>query len=337
MTAIEAQSDREYLALLETVLANPADDAPRLIISDWLEEHGFDERAELIRLQIAGDQDGTGVVSYTYWMRREWGLFPTPVRRLKLEHFDDLKMSPGDGRIAPVPGGIRMSAGMVATMKLDKEVGDAIRAGDVISVGVTKYDRMIGEVTKLIQGRGRHYEVTVLLDSLTNMDSGWTRGFISSVSLTCEAFVGGQCETCKGLGWPDFASYNARNFRRDFAPPCYKCRGTGRIEGVARELFSRHPITEVRLVDKNPSPLPLGEQMGFYGLNDRDYQNTTQLHENDSIPSSVATHMTGFKNKLEGVDSWRWYDTETEANAALSRACVAYGRSKAGLDPLQPR
>ncbi len=40
-------------ALLAAILANPDDDAPRLIFCDWLEEHGEDERARFIREGIA--------------------------------------------------------------------------------------------------------------------------------------------------------------------------------------------------------------------------------------------------------------------------------------------
>src|SRR5436190_19415841 len=38
-------------ALFEAILAEPDDDAPRLVYSDWLEEHGDHERAEFIRVQ----------------------------------------------------------------------------------------------------------------------------------------------------------------------------------------------------------------------------------------------------------------------------------------------
>jgi uncharacterized protein (TIGR02996 family) len=38
-------------ALLAAVRAAPADDAPRLVYADWLDEHGQPERAEFIRLQ----------------------------------------------------------------------------------------------------------------------------------------------------------------------------------------------------------------------------------------------------------------------------------------------
>ncbi|HEX5269083.1 MAG TPA: TIGR02996 domain-containing protein [Gemmataceae bacterium] len=40
-------------ALLLAVLADPDDDAPRLIYADWLDENGDGERAEFIRVQIA--------------------------------------------------------------------------------------------------------------------------------------------------------------------------------------------------------------------------------------------------------------------------------------------
>lgn len=39
-------------AFLVDIIAHPADDTPRLIFADWLEEHGEPERAEFIRVQI---------------------------------------------------------------------------------------------------------------------------------------------------------------------------------------------------------------------------------------------------------------------------------------------
>jgi uncharacterized protein (TIGR02996 family) len=40
-------------ALLRAVLANPADDAPRLVYADWLTEHDQGDRADEIRGQVA--------------------------------------------------------------------------------------------------------------------------------------------------------------------------------------------------------------------------------------------------------------------------------------------
>ena len=36
---------------IEAICADPDDDAPRLVFSDWLEEHGNIDRAEFIRIQ----------------------------------------------------------------------------------------------------------------------------------------------------------------------------------------------------------------------------------------------------------------------------------------------
>ncbi len=42
----------EEQLLLNAVLANPLDDAPRGVYADWLDDHGQSERAEFIRVQI---------------------------------------------------------------------------------------------------------------------------------------------------------------------------------------------------------------------------------------------------------------------------------------------
>jgi uncharacterized protein (TIGR02996 family) len=42
----------EWQALMFAVCESPDDDTPRLVLADWLEEHGEPERAEFIRLQI---------------------------------------------------------------------------------------------------------------------------------------------------------------------------------------------------------------------------------------------------------------------------------------------
>src|SRR5256885_1719791 len=42
----------EQRALWSAILANPLDDAPRLVYADWLQERGDEERGEFIRVQI---------------------------------------------------------------------------------------------------------------------------------------------------------------------------------------------------------------------------------------------------------------------------------------------
>jgi uncharacterized protein (TIGR02996 family) len=60
MASDRAASDR--LAFLRAICDDPADDSPRLVFADWLDEHGEPERAEFIRLQceLAGRPDRPG-------------------------------------------------------------------------------------------------------------------------------------------------------------------------------------------------------------------------------------------------------------------------------------
>jgi uncharacterized protein (TIGR02996 family) len=44
--------DAEERALLAAIIAQPDDDTARLVYADWLQEHGREERAELIRAQV---------------------------------------------------------------------------------------------------------------------------------------------------------------------------------------------------------------------------------------------------------------------------------------------
>jgi uncharacterized protein (TIGR02996 family) len=39
-------------ALLQAIIDNPEDDAPRLVFADWLDDHDEPERAEFIRVQV---------------------------------------------------------------------------------------------------------------------------------------------------------------------------------------------------------------------------------------------------------------------------------------------
>jgi uncharacterized protein (TIGR02996 family) len=70
-------TDRD--ALLRAIIENPADDAPRLVYADWLDEHGDPARAEFIRLQVelAGIVLGTqaAFARYTAIQTRCWALF----------------------------------------------------------------------------------------------------------------------------------------------------------------------------------------------------------------------------------------------------------------------
>jgi uncharacterized protein (TIGR02996 family) len=83
-------------AILEAIFAAPADDAPRLVYADWLEEHGDPEYAAFIRLrcQLArlanGDREWAPLRRQLHrtWesLRARWAA-QFPRTRLTLDHF----------------------------------------------------------------------------------------------------------------------------------------------------------------------------------------------------------------------------------------------------------
>jgi uncharacterized protein (TIGR02996 family) len=54
----------EWLALCQAVVQQPADDLPRLMAADWLEERGQPERAEFIRVQVELASDPTPALQW---------------------------------------------------------------------------------------------------------------------------------------------------------------------------------------------------------------------------------------------------------------------------------
>jgi uncharacterized protein (TIGR02996 family) len=68
-------------ALLAAIRARPKDDAPRLVLADWLDEHGDPDRASLIRAQVAvarppaspeGDASPLGRLRHDEPLLRQW-------------------------------------------------------------------------------------------------------------------------------------------------------------------------------------------------------------------------------------------------------------------------
>lgn len=106
-------------------------------------------------------------------------------------------------------------------------------------------------------------------------------------------------------GWIDKVSCSLAEFMAD---------------GFVAELFANHPITEVKLLEKCPERVerdpgdPLWTFFRSEILDDRPHHLPLAL-----LNWTAATY----------------FPTEDAASAALSRACVAYGRQQAGLPQLK--
>jgi uncharacterized protein (TIGR02996 family) len=124
-------------AFLEAIRARPEDDELRLVFADWLEEHGKDEWARVIRYQIRRlrpDPDGlerNGVWLAHTLLAAAFGTQPPDVDRLRAE------------MDYPVPfKAEQLDRGLVARLPIDAadflEVGPALAAwGPVPCVGLT--------------------------------------------------------------------------------------------------------------------------------------------------------------------------------------------------------
>jgi uncharacterized protein (TIGR02996 family) len=154
-------------ALFAAILADPADDAPRLVYADWLEEHGQPERAEFIRVQceLARDidrchcecincNDPAGRQTVCAFRRRERELW---------------NASRLNG--APHPW-------------FPKSVAPKVRSNWLSSVD---------EPVMTVYPEGQKIEMRL------------ARGFVAEVRLACEAFAGGPCGRCyRGIRtWED--------------------------------------------------------------------------------------------------------------------------------------
>src|SRR5688572_9295030 len=80
-------------ALLQTIVENPDDDAPRLVYADWLDEHGQPERAEFIRVQCAAAQLPAGNPQRAELTKREQAILRDclPVWKRELAGSDSIE------------------------------------------------------------------------------------------------------------------------------------------------------------------------------------------------------------------------------------------------------
>jgi uncharacterized protein (TIGR02996 family) len=78
-------------ALLKAVCDNPHEDTPRLVFADWLQEHGEEERAEFIRVQIERSRVREGGPEWEAFHERERELLSGREARWRAE----LPVEPG--------------------------------------------------------------------------------------------------------------------------------------------------------------------------------------------------------------------------------------------------
>jgi uncharacterized protein (TIGR02996 family) len=146
------------------------------------------------------------------------------------------------------------------------------------------------------------------------------RGFVSEVRLPCAAFVGGHpCGRCGGSGsvlgpMPTSSSTGPH--------VCPACKGKRTVNGLAAALFAAHPVVSVSLVDKEPHWH--GKGWAWY--------NPGRSRKSADVPTAAEAPAELLKPlRMEG-DRFVLYASQEIAREAMSRAAVAFGRAKAGLE-----
>lgn len=95
----------------------------------------------------------------------------------------------------------------------------------------------------------------------------------------------------------------------------------------AGAIFAAAPVEEVTITDRHPGHDTRGYQ-GWWGTDDL-------VVGGDNIPLRLHAFLLPSPFWQRGnEDRWTWYRSEAEAIAALSLACIAYARDKAGLPVL---
>lgn len=153
------------------------------------------------------------------------------------------------------------------------------------------------------------------------------RGFPDRVTLTTAQFMGGPCGRCDGGSAQVFTPGNYDQQTGVWRAHCPACHGTGQAPGLARELFERWPITGVRLSDREPMRTRAGNFIWHSRMPGPDAA--------DELPSELFD-ILGHGRPLPGFQLMG-YSTPESAHAALSDACVAYGRGLVGLRALPQR
>ncbi len=99
---------------------------------------------------------------------------------------------------------------------------------------------------------------------------------------------------------------------------------------LAADLFAAHPITEVRLTDREPHRNAFGSFMWSEVGDDAIGPPPRPCR----APSPLVEMMRLDQRQRHTSLTWVSFPTVDVAHAALSRACASYGRELAGLPPL---
>ncbi len=262
--------DPEAAALHRRILECPADDAPRLIISDWLEENGRDARAEFIRVQI--ELAKTPKVKYPAGTVI-CGSRPVSFARYATDYNHSLLPTSILQEDLPNPRYEELAEREETLFKSVPRLGVYDAAGKpLLNLATHLMSHMMGT-------------------------SGWavlSRGFVSEVRLSMDDFLGvPHCKRCSGEGCSAYGV--AAN------GPCV---GQG-VESLAKRIFESHPVEAVTLTDARIfwSGGNMTCYVGNLGRFPREYWKRLEGHDTErAAKDALSVACVDLGRELAGID-----------------------------------
>lgn len=295
----------DELALCAAVLSEPGEDAPRLVLADWLDENATGRECWVC--QGMGDLLGAGPDRGN----PECGTCGGTGRA-------------SDGRAARAEF-IRVQCELA---KCPKCRGSGWRQNPAGDGGLSKRVACCGDKKSL---RRRERELLKIhgeawLDgSLSFADrcfstpegqgfwvgdicvrAEFRRGFVGSVTVPLAAWVGGPCGLCQGTG-------------SDWT--CCDCKGTGRIAALGPAIAAACPLEAVRFGDREPYHNGAGHS--WFRQSRR--RHSELVPEAAELPDELFDLLP---RPIRGISRYHAYLTPEAAHSALSVAALALARSR---------
>jgi uncharacterized protein (TIGR02996 family) len=241
-------------ALLRAILAAPADDAPRLVYADWLEENATADHVGPCpecggkpRRKLIETNSGYRYQDLACWCagRR----FAVPGNGFA-ERAEFIRVQCA---LARLDAAHTMRHGPTADHCPNCREARPLRRREQELWGdypdSTMRDHIRRECPPL-ESWNVLPATWVLPDSYTGLPLALVRrGFVAEVRAPMAVLVGGPCGRCYGSG----TTHNAGDQSDPAAFPCPVCDGSGRTPGVLAALCAAHPLERVVATDREPT------------------------------------------------------------------------------------